>query len=267
VDDCDMSETFEISPEQAEIYEQRFVPALFAQLAPWLVDEVGVREAKAVLDVACGTGIVGRTVADRIGAGCVNGVDLNEAMLTVARRLRPDVVWRHGDVADLPFADSTFNTVLCQSAMMFFPDATRALMEMARVAETGGAVGVQVFNRLDEQRAYGPWIEMVARHAGPEALNLLGTYWVHGDLDALGGRFADAGLSVDATLTREFVLAFDSIESFVRTEIGATPLLDRLTDGQFRAILDGSERVLGRFAADGHAAIPIAAQIVIGRKP
>lgn len=262
-----MTETFGISLEQAEIYEERFVPALFAQLAPWFVEEAGVRAGQSVLDVACGTGIVARSVADRIGAGCVTGVDLNEAMLTVASRLQPDIDWRHGDVADLPFPDSTFDVVLCQSALFFFPDIDAALAEMARVAEPGGTIAVQVFNPLDSQPAYGPWIEMVARHAGPEALNLLGTYWRHGELDVLGGRFAATGLDVAGTRTKEFVLAYDSIEAFARTEIEATPLVDRITDEQYRAILDESEDVLARFVNDGSAAIPIAAELMLGRKP
>src|SRR5262245_41222616 len=185
-----MTETFDIALEQAEAYEQRFVPALFAQLAPWLVDQVGMRAGQSVLDVACGTGILARTVADRVAPGGVTGVDRNEAMLTIAGRLRPDIDWRHGDVAALPFEDDTFDVVLCQSGLMFFPDANAALAEMARVAASGGTVGVQVFARLDAQPAYGPWIGMVSEHAGPEALNLLGTYWVHGDLDVLSDRFA-----------------------------------------------------------------------------
>jgi ubiquinone/menaquinone biosynthesis C-methylase UbiE len=49
------------------------------------------------------------------------GVDLNEAMLTVARRVRPDLEWQQGDVAALPFPDGSFDVVLCQMALMFFP--------------------------------------------------------------------------------------------------------------------------------------------------
>jgi ubiquinone/menaquinone biosynthesis C-methylase UbiE len=57
-----------------------------------------------VLDVACGTGVVARTAADRMGGqGRVVGLDLNQGMLTVAGRLRPDIEWRQGDAADLPF--------------------------------------------------------------------------------------------------------------------------------------------------------------------
>jgi SAM-dependent methyltransferase len=261
-----MTETFSLALEQAEAYEQRFVPTLFAQLAPWLVDQVDLEAGESVLDVACGTGIVARTVAERIGAGGVTGVDANEAMLTVAGRLRPDIDWRQGDVAALPFEDDTFDAVLCQSALMFFPDATAALAEMARVAASDGTVGVQVFARLDGQPAYGPWIAMVAEYTGPEARNLLGTYWAHGDLDLLADRFATAGLTVTATLTKKVILGFDSIEDFARTEIDATPLVERLSEDRYRTIVAESDGVLDQFVTDGGTAIPIVAHLMIGHK-
>src|SRR5256885_15058770 len=85
------SESFQVTPEIAEFYEAAFVPAFFAQWAPILCEVAGVAPGHRVLDVACGTGIVTRTAADRVAPdGRVVGVDLNEAMLRVARRVRPD---------------------------------------------------------------------------------------------------------------------------------------------------------------------------------
>src|ERR1700758_5453310 len=82
------AESFQIPVEAAEAYEATFVPAFFAQWAPILCDAAGVGAGHTVLDVACGTGIVARVAAERAGAARVTGVDLNEAMLTVARRVR-----------------------------------------------------------------------------------------------------------------------------------------------------------------------------------
>ena len=82
------SESFQIPIEAAEAYEAAFVPAFFAQWAPILCDAAGIGAGHKVLDVACGTGIVARTAAERCRGGQVVGVDLNEAMLTVARRVR-----------------------------------------------------------------------------------------------------------------------------------------------------------------------------------
>ena len=102
--DQSSDETFQIPIEVAELYEAKFVPALFAEWAPRLTERRG-REARATrcLDVACGTGIVARTAAEIVGSGGrVVGVDLNEAMLAVASRVRPDIEWRQGDVAAAP---------------------------------------------------------------------------------------------------------------------------------------------------------------------
>ena len=137
-------ESFQIPIEAAEAYEATFVPAFFAQWAPILCDAAGIGAGHTVLDVACGTGIVARVAAERAGAAQVTGVDLNEAMLTVARRVRADIDWRHGDAAALPLAGRSFDAVLCQMALMFFPDRIGALREMARVAAPSGTVAVLV---------------------------------------------------------------------------------------------------------------------------
>jgi len=120
------AEAFQIPIEAAEAYEATFVPAFFAQWAPILCDAAGVGAGHTVLDVACGTGIVARVAAERAGAARVTGVDRNEAMLTVARRVRTDIDWRHGDAAALPLPGRSFDAVLCQMALMFFPDPIRA---------------------------------------------------------------------------------------------------------------------------------------------
>jgi ubiquinone/menaquinone biosynthesis C-methylase UbiE len=169
----DSVETFQLSVEAAEVYESQFVPALFAEWAPHLVEAGGVAPGQAVLDVACGTGVVARTAADRMGGrGRVVGLDLNEGMLTVAGHLRPDIEWRQGDAADLPFEPGSFDVVLCQSAMMFFPDRAGSLREMARVATPGGTVAVQVWDQLEAQEGYGAMYGAFAADLGPDATTL-----------------------------------------------------------------------------------------------
>lgn len=257
------TETFQISAEQAEAYEAKFVPAIFAQWAPPMLDAAAVGPGQTVLDVACGTGVLARSAAERVGpTGRVVGLDLNEGMLTVARRLRADIEWRQGDAADMPFADDTFDAVLCQSALMFFPDATQALREMGRVARPCGVVGVQVYRSLDDQPAYGPWVEIVARHAGPEAFSLLSTYWVHGDLDVLRERFETAGLSVVDIRAVNGIARWDSIDEMVQVEIESTPLVDRISDEAYRRIREESRALLKQYETGSGATPPIAAHII-----
>ena len=153
------TERFQLSAEAAERYEAQFVPAIFAEWAPRLIEIAGVEADQRVLDVACGTGIVARTAAEALaGSGQVVGLDLNPAMLAVARRVRPDLEWRQGDVASLPFSDGSFDRVLCQMALMFFPDRRQALREMARVTRPGSVVAVCVPAALEDQPAYAPFV-------------------------------------------------------------------------------------------------------------
>jgi ubiquinone/menaquinone biosynthesis C-methylase UbiE len=265
---ADATESFQISADQAEIYESAFVPAIFAQWCGPLLDAAAVGPGQTFLDVGCGTGILARTATDRVGpTGRVVGVDLSAGMLTVARRLAPGIEWRQGDAAELPLPDGSVDVSLCQSALMFMPDATGVLREMARVTRSGGPVGVQVYASLDDQPAYGPWVAMVARHAGPEAVNLLSTYWIHGDLDTLRGRFDSAGLEVTTVHTVRGIARFPSVEQMVRTEVEATPLADRLSDEMYKRIIDESAEILRPFQTEAGADLPIDAHLVVARRP
>lgn len=261
-------DTFQLSLAAAEMYEAKFVPALFGEWAPHLVEAAGVSDGQEVLDVACGTGVVARTAAERVGdRGRVVGLDLNEAMLTVARRLSPDLEWQQGDAAQLPFADDSFDVVLCQAALMFFPDVQEALGEMARVTRTARTVAVQVFSSLESQPAYRPFVEAAARHAGPGAAKILSTYWRVGDLDEINTMFDSVGLEVTRTDTRMGTARFNSIEEMVRTEVEATPLVERISDQVYEKIVTDSLQALQGFqAGDGTAEIPLEGHLITARK-
>jgi SAM-dependent methyltransferase len=261
-------ETFQLSVEAAEVYEARFVPAIFAEWAPHLVEAAGVRPGQAVLDVACGTGVVARTAADRMGGqGRVVGLDLNEGMLAVAGRLRPDIEWRRGDAAALPFEAGAFDVVLCQAALMFFPDRVGALREMARVVTADGAVAVQVWDRLEAQEGFGPMYEAFAAQLGPEAIELGASYWALGDLDLLGSLFEAAGLRVSGTRTRVGTVRFGSAEEAVATEIEATPLAGRIGRDAYPRILAAAAEAMSRFVVDGgRVELPIAGHLITAAK-
>jgi SAM-dependent methyltransferase len=261
-------ETFQLSVDAAEVYETKFVPALFGEWAPRLVEAAGIAPGQSILDVACGTGIVARIAADRIaGQGRIVGVDINEGMLAVARRLRPDIDWQYGDAADLPFPDATFGVVLCQAALMFFPDRARALREMARVTTAGGTVAVQVWASLQSQSGYRAFIDVAARHAGPEAIDLLSAYWVLGDLDLVSTLFEAAGLEVIATRTVTGTARFDSTDDLVKTEVESTPLINRISREVYDSILKDSRAALQSFTTeDGKAEVPIEGHVITARK-
>jgi len=208
------------------------------QWAALLVEAAAVDRGHRVLDVACGTGIVARTAADRVGpTGSVVGLDLNEAMLIVAKRVRPDLEWRQGDAADLPFEEGSFDAALCQMALMFFPDRAQALAEMARVVTADGVVAICVPAGLEDQPAYGALDAALGEVAGPEAQELMTTYWSCGDLEYLRGLFASAGLTVTSTRTPVGTVRYPSIDDAVATEwraphsASASPLRPTMPSG------------------------------------
>ncbi len=259
-------ETFQIPLEIAELYESRFVPALFADWAPHVVAMGDVTSGQSVLDVACGTGIVARVALDRVGPrGRVVGTDLNDAMLTVAERVCPGVELHRADVTAQPFEDGTFDAVMCQMALMFFPDLPAALREMGRVTGPDGTLVVMVPSSLDAQPAYGKLVDLAAEHAGPEAVAMLSAYWACGDLDALQESLEAAGLDVLSTRTRMGTAHFGSIDEFVGVEVESTPVRERLTDAAYDALRREANEALREFVGADGARIPIEGHLVATR--
>jgi SAM-dependent methyltransferase len=195
------------------------------------------------------------------------GLDRNDAMLTVARRVRPDLEWRQGDAGELPFPDESFDAILCQMALMFFPDRARAVREMRRVVKASGTVAVAVPSGLRSQPAYGPFVEMAARHAGPDAVSLLGTYFVCGDLTELTDLIRSAGLEVVETRTRRGRVKLDSADEFVAVEVKSTPLGERVSAEVYEKIRADAREVLRPFVtSSGAVQVPLEGHLVMARR-
>jgi len=258
-------ESYGLSTQAAEFYESTFVPALFEGWARRLVDASAVAPGHSVLDVACGTGVVARAAADRVGrSGAVVGLDLNEAMLAVAGRLRPDLRWQPGDACALPFEDDSFDVVLSQAALMFFDDRTVALQEMGRVAGTGGRVAVQVPGRLARSPGYLGLTEAVARQAGPDVLDLLDAYFAVGDPDLLTDLCHAAGLRIDRFETWLGATRVGSMDAFVTAEL--LPLGEAVDEAVRERITDDCRTALAPFVDPaGAVAAPIEVHLITAR--
>jgi len=136
-----------------KFYDTYLVPLLFEPYAADLVNRLASRSLSRVLEVAAGTGVVTRALAsvlpERVS---IVATDLNQPMLDQASALgttRP-VEWRQADAMRLPFQDGTFDAVVCQFGVMFFPDKTQALSEARRVLRPGGVLVFNVWDRIEE---------------------------------------------------------------------------------------------------------------------
>ncbi len=136
-----------------DLYDRYLVPMLFAPFALDLSNRTAARAPERVLELAAGTGVVTRALATRLpAAAAIVATDLNQAMLDRAAAVgtsRP-VEWRQADALHLPFADATFDVVVCQFGVMFFPDKPRAFAEARRVLKPGGAFVFSVWDRIAE---------------------------------------------------------------------------------------------------------------------
>ena len=136
-----------------KLYETHLVPLIFAPYAADLVDRLTSRSLTRVLELAAGTGVVTRTMASVLPESVsIVATDLNQPMLDQASALgtkRP-VEWRQADAMQLPFRDATFDAVVCQFGVMFFPDRAKAFSEARRVLRPGGVFIFNVWDRIEE---------------------------------------------------------------------------------------------------------------------
>lgn len=137
----------------AQRYEQHLVPLIFEPYARDLTSRLASLGPSTVLEIAAGTGVVTRHMAAQLPAVVsIIATDLNQAMLDHAMRIgtsRP-VTWQQADAMSLPFADATFDAVVCQFGAMFFPDKAAAFAEARRVLRPGGTFLFNVWDRLEE---------------------------------------------------------------------------------------------------------------------
>lgn len=134
------------------LYERNLVPMIFAPYAADLVRRVAERKPRRILEIAAGTGVVTRALADTLPDAGIVATDLNPAMLQQARATgtsRP-VEWRQADAMALPFGDGEFDAVVCQFGVMFFPDKPHAFAEARRVLKPGGVFLFNAWDRIED---------------------------------------------------------------------------------------------------------------------
>ena len=254
----------QVSKTAADIYDEFFVPALFAQWSPRLAEATTVAEGQKVLDVACGTGVLAREALSGVEpGGVVTGLDINDGMLAVARRKAPNIDWRQGAAETMPFDNATYDVVLCQFGLMFFDDRRAALNEMWRVLRPGGRLGVAVWDSLENTPGYAAITGLLQRLFGSEVADAMRAPFCLGDREALLALFEDSGIADVQLTTIAGTARFASIDAWVHTDIKGWTLADMIDDGQFSTLLAEAHQELKRFVHnDGSVSFRSPAHIV-----
>ncbi|MGJ4950019.1 class I SAM-dependent methyltransferase [Bradyrhizobium sp. HKCCYLS20291] len=137
-----------------QIYDQLMVPLIFEPYAQDLARRTAARQPRDVLETAAGTGVVTRALQAQLPPDVrITTTDLNEPMLMQAKTHLTDekrITWQQADALALPFAGASFDAVVCQFGVMFFPDRVKGYAEARRVLRPDGRFIFNVWDRIEE---------------------------------------------------------------------------------------------------------------------
>jgi SAM-dependent methyltransferase len=137
----------------AALYEEYLVPLIFQPYAGDLANRLQSRKLHRVLEIACGTGVVTRALASTLPSSVdIIATDLNPAMINEASAVGTsrNVTWQVADAMKLPFEDNSFDAIICQFGVMFFPDKVAAFKEARRVLKRDGVFLFNVWDRIED---------------------------------------------------------------------------------------------------------------------
>ncbi|MCA1371579.1 class I SAM-dependent methyltransferase [Bradyrhizobium sp. BRP14] len=251
---ADGEEHWQLDGSAAELYERYLVPAITSLWAADLIARAQPKAGEAVLDIACGTGVVTRLAARHLGTGRVVGLDLNPGMLAVAGAMastEPPIEWVEGSALGLPFTDASFDVVLCQLGLQFFPDRFRALREMRRVLVPSGRVALSVYGPIERTPAAFAFAQALDEHLGAGASNTKRAEHIFSEVEELRTLISGAGFDQVEIHTVTQLITFPSVLDYVRFQLTATPMKGLLSE---HSELD-REAVMNSVASDARSVL------------
>ena len=132
-------------------YERYLGPFLFEPYALDLVSRLQDKKYDRILEIACGTGRVTSHLAKSVKHDVLTATDLNQDMIDIAKEIVKDktINWQQADALELPFDDNSFDLVVIQFGIMFFPDREKGLREACRVLKPGGKLIFSTWNKVE----------------------------------------------------------------------------------------------------------------------
>jgi len=111
-----------------------------------LVKAAEIKEDDAVLDIACGTGVVSKEVSYLLGnLGILVGIDISRIALGIAKK---SIQFKNADFIEMDAENLgfkvNFDKIVCQYGLMFFPDANKALKSIRGIMKNDGKIAIAV---------------------------------------------------------------------------------------------------------------------------
>jgi SAM-dependent methyltransferase len=258
-----------------QTYEAQLVPRIFRPWAERLVKAANLMAGERVLDIACGTGIVARTAAFRVGpGGTVVGVDINPAMLEVAREVaagwRLPIEYIEDNAQTLPLLDASFDVAFCQQGLQLFADRRAAMKEAHRVLTPRGRAIFAVWRGIEHHRAMDVLDGVLARHLDPEVLEGSNAPFWLGNIEEVRALFQGAGFSRVHIRISVREARFPSPESMLDGLCGAhAPLagaIDDLGDDARAALYNDVATAFETYRDDDGVMFAMTGALVVARK-
>ena len=223
-----------------------------------------------ILDIATGSGVIAAHGAAR--GALATGVDISSRMISLARKLNPACVFREADAESLPFADGSFDAVLCAFGIGHFPRADVAIAECARVLVPGGWLAFAWWDAPVRNRLQGVLLEAVAEAGAnpPPDLPAGPPMFRYSDDGAFGALLASTGLEEVAVMPHAFTHSIASADVLWEGAMGSLARTSALVRGQTvevqRRIRASFDRLTAAYSTAQGIRLPMAFKIASGRK-
>lgn len=256
----------------AEIYDRYMVPLVFAPFARDVARRAVALMPGHVLETAAGTGVVTQALHQSLPDAEIIATDLNEPMLEVAaRRISSDKVsFEVADAQELRFADESFDLVVCQFGIMFFPDKVRANAEARRVLREGGRYLLVIWDHIERNLATMSAGRAVADLIPGEA----GRFYErvpfrYHDRSVIEADLTAGGFGQVELETVERRSSAGSAREAAIALVQGTPMradIEEVAPGQLQAATDAAEQALRQYEGRDGFDAPMSAHIVIATK-
>jgi ubiquinone/menaquinone biosynthesis C-methylase UbiE len=218
-----------------------------------LLQRVDIARTKSILELACGTGRVTSHLCELAdGTAKITATDINEDMLAVAKARVPDqsIVWQVADATALPFEEASFDLLICQFGVMFFPDKKAAFKEAYRVLTATGQLLFNVWDAVQHNEGSELIREVLDELFEDEAPDFLnkGAYSYHDEPEIMN-TLLSAGFSRVNRQKVTKTITFASVDDFIKGFFDGSPLSLFFSARDANARMNAENRIKERLAS------------------
>jgi ubiquinone/menaquinone biosynthesis C-methylase UbiE len=253
----------------AKTYRDFFTPITALAIKP-LLDAIRLQGGVDLLDVATGPGSLAAE-AHGLGARTV-GVDLSPGMIELAAKSYPGMDFRVAEVEHLPFADRSFDAVVCNFGLGHFPYPEASVAECIRTLRPGGRLALSWWDDPSKQRIQGLFREAIAEIgvALPPDVPAGYSMFRFSDTDEFRRLLEGAGLTDIMVQDHKTTYLISDIDTLWHGGMGSFALTasaiahqDKPTQAAIRAAL---ERRAAAYKTSAGLELPVAFKVGAGRK-